>query len=92
MSVKINKETITAKGEELLKQMDDIVKRGIKEGNIRKVTLKNPNGEPIASLSLTALSISFGLTFLLAPILPILASAAALATDCTIEIEKISGK
>jgi len=75
-----NTEEFTINGEELIGKVKDI----IKQGNAKKITIKGKEGNEILSFPVT-----IGLVGLvLAPILAALGAVAALATECTIVIEK----
>jgi len=70
---KVNGEMLLAKIKELLK-----------EGNIRKITIKDKEGNIILSFPLT-----FGVVgAVLAPILAAVGAVAALVTECTISVER----
>ena len=67
-------------GEEVLKKVKEI----IKEGNARKIIIKNESGEEIISIPLT-----FGAVgVILAPALAAIGTVAALVTKCTIVVVK----
>jgi hypothetical protein len=67
-------------GEELLKK----VKALIAEGNIRKITIKNKNGDPIVIFPLT-----FGVVgAVISPVLAAIGALAALISECTISVER----
>lgn len=70
------------KGEELVSKAKEL----IKEGNIRKISIKNKDGKTIASFPLT-----FGLLgTVIAPVLASISAIAALVSECTISVEKIT--
>lgn len=73
-------ETIQVKGEELLAK----VKALIKEGNVRKITILDKDGNTILSLPLTAGVVGV----VLAPVLAAVGAVAALITDCTIKVDR----
>jgi len=73
-------EEFKVKGEELLKKIQEL----IKEGNIRKITIKNKDGSEIMSFPLTLGVIGV----VLAPILAAVGALAALVTECTISVER----
>lgn len=73
-------EEFKVKGEELLKKIQDL----IKEGNIRKITIKNKDGAEIMAFPLTLGVIGA----VLAPILAAVGAIAALVTECTISVER----
>jgi hypothetical protein len=67
-------------GEELLKK----VKHIIKEGNVRRITIKNKDGKPIVEIPLT-----YGIVgAVLLPPLAAVSAIAALVTECTIAVER----
>ena len=67
-------------GEDLLEKLKSI----IKEGNARKVTIKGKDGNEIISFPVTV-----GVAgIVLAPVFAAVATIAALATECTIVIER----
>ena len=67
-------------------QVVDIVKRLVKEGSVRRITVKNRKGRVIFDLPLAA---GFASVALL-PGLVLLGSAAAFLTECTLSIERDS--
>jgi hypothetical protein len=74
------KEEFVVSGENLLKE----IKKLIKEGNVRKVTIKNKQGDPIIVIPFTV-----GLVgALLAPPLAAVGAIAALVTECTLSVER----
>ena len=74
-------EEIRASGEELLAA----VKKLIREGNVRRITIKNEAGRVLIDIPLT-LGV---LGALLAPQLAALGAIAALVTNCTIIVERV---
>lgn len=74
------KETIKVKGENLLKTVKDLVK----EGNVRRITIKDKNGKQIIIVPLTIGVI--GAVF--APALAAIGAIAALVTECSITVER----
>ena len=75
-----NRETFETHGENLLKKVKEL----IEEGNIRKISIHNKEGEEIMSFPLT-----FGVVgTLLAPVLAGIGAVAALIGDCTITVER----
>ena len=74
------KEEFKIKGEELLAKIKAI----IKEGNARKVTIKDKEGKEILSFPVT---VGVG-AIALVPVFAAIGAIAALATDCTIIVEK----
>jgi len=75
-----NRETFETHGENLLKKVKEL----IEEGNIRKISIHNKDGEEIMSFPLT-----FGVVgTLLAPVLAGIGAVAALIGDCTITVER----
>ena len=74
------KEKIDVEGKDLLSK----IKKLIKEGNVKKITVLNSDGESVLKIPVTA-----GLVVLvLAPFLTIIAALATYAVDYTLEIER----
>ena len=73
-------ETIKVQGGQLLDQM----KKLIEEGNVRRVIIKQ-EGRTIAEFPLTVGVIGA----VLAPMLAAVGAIAAVATDCTVEVERV---
>lgn len=65
-------------------QVVEKVKQLIKEGNVRRVIIKNEKGESIMEFPVTAGVVGV----LLLPTLAALGAAAALMTQCTIAVER----
>ena len=78
---KVRTEEFKVNGEEVMAK----VKALIKEGNIRRITIKNKEGQSVVEIPLTVGVVG---TVLAAP-LAALGAAAALLTECTIAVEKI---
>lgn len=74
------KEEFKVNGEELLGK----VKQIIKEGNVRRISVKNKDGKTIIELPLTIGVVGAAL----APILAAVGAIAALVTECTIVVER----
>jgi len=74
------KEEFRVSGEELVEKIKEI----IKEGNARKIIIKNEDGESVVEFPLTVGAIGA----LIAPILAAVGAIAALLTKCTIVVEK----
>ena len=67
-------------GEELLRK----VKQLIKEGNVRRITIKNKDGKTLIEIPLT-----IGLVgAVVAPVLAAVGALAALVSECTITVER----
>lgn len=78
------KEEIKVKGEQLLQKVKEL----IQEGNVRKISIKNKEGNVVIEFPLT-----FGvLGAVLAPILAAVGAIAALLTECTISVERAPKK
>lgn len=77
---KTNKEYFKVSGDELLSKVKEI----IKEGNARRIIIKNEKDETILEFPLTVGAIGI----VLAPIFAAVGTLAALATHCTIVVEK----
>ncbi len=74
------KEEFRVSGEELVKKIKEI----IKEGNARRIIIKNEDGKSVAEFPLTVGAVGA----LVAPILAAVGAIAALLTKCTIVVEK----
>lgn len=73
-------ESFKVSGENLLKKVKEL----IKEGNVRKITIKDKNGKELVSFPLT-----FGVVgAVIAPILAAVGAIAALIGECTISVER----
>jgi hypothetical protein len=66
-------------------QIVDAVKKAVHEGNVRRVVIKHHDGRPIAEFPLTVGVIGV----VLAPMFAALGAIAGVATDCTLEIERV---
>jgi len=77
---KTNKEYFKVSGDELLSKVKEI----IKEGNARRIIIKNEKDDTILEFPLTVGAIGI----VLAPIFAAVGTLAALATHCTIVVEK----
>jgi len=74
------KEEFKVSGEDITEKIKEI----IKEGNARRIIIKNEDGESVAEFSLTIGAVGA----LLLPILAAVGAIAALLTNCTIIVEK----
>lgn len=74
------KEEFKVSGEEIVEK----IKKIIKEGNARRIIIKNEDGESVAEFPLTVGAVGA----LIAPILAAVGAIAALLTKCTIVVEK----
>ncbi|MBU4227273.1 DUF4342 domain-containing protein [bacterium] len=74
------KEEFKVSGEGIVEKIKEI----IKEGNARKIIIKNEDGESVAEFPLTVGAVGA----LVAPILAAVGAIAALLTKCTIVVEK----
>ena len=74
------KEEFKVSGEDIIGKIKEI----IKEGNARKIIIKNEDGESVAEFPLTIGAVGA----LVAPILAAVGAIAALLTNCTIIVEK----
>lgn len=77
---KSNHESFKVSGDEILKKVKEI----INEGNARKIIIKNDKDETVMEFPLTIGAIGI----VLAPIYAAIGTLAALATNCTIIVEK----
>ena len=80
MDEKKKTEEFKVSGEELMAKIKAI----IREGNARKVTIKDKEGKEILSFPLTVGVVGIAL----APIFAAVATITALATECTIVVER----
>ena len=73
-------EEFKVSGEDVLKKIKEI----LREGNARKIIIKNENGETLVELPLTVGAVGA----LIAPVLAAVGAIAALVAKCTIVVEK----
>lgn len=73
-------ETFKVTGESLLKKVNEL----IKEGNVRKVTIKDKNGKILVDFPLTLGVVGAAI----APVLAAIGAIAALIGECTISVER----
>jgi len=84
MVVKKTEESFKVTGKNLLKKVKEL----IKEGNIRKITIKDKDGK-----ALIVLPLSIGVVgAFIAPVLAAVGAIAALVTECTISVERTAPK
>lgn len=76
----MKKEEFKVSGEELLAKIKEL----IKEGNIRRIIIKNEKSETLVEIPLSYAVVGA----LLAPTLAAVGAIAALVTKCTIVVEK----
>jgi hypothetical protein len=81
---KSNRESFRVSGDEILSKVKEI----IKEGNARRIIIKNEKDEIIMEFPLTIGAIGV----VLAPIFAAVGTLTALATHCTIIVEKRNGE
>jgi hypothetical protein len=77
---KTKEESFSVKGEDLLKKVKEI----IREGNVRKITIKDKSGKELIVLPLTLGVV--GAVF--APALAAVGAIAALVAECSITVER----
>jgi len=78
---KFRTEEFRVDGEELIAKIKNLVK----EGNIRRITIKNKEGKTVFEIPLT-----FGVVgALIAPQLAAIGAIAALVTEATVVVEKV---
>lgn len=65
-------------------QVTQKVKELLREGNIRRITIKNKEGKTVLEVPLTVGVVGA----VIAPTLAAIGAAAALLTDCTIAVER----
>jgi hypothetical protein len=74
------KDTYKLKGEEIVSKVKEI----IKEGNARRIIIKNEEGKSVMELPVTVGVVSV----LVAPYLAAVGALAAVLTNCTVEVER----
>lgn len=74
------KESFKVDGQEIVAKVKEL----IREGNARRIIIKNEAGETLIEIPLTIGAVGA----LLAPVLAAVGAIAALVTNCTIEVEK----
>lgn len=78
--IKIRSESFKVSGENLLKRVKEL----IKEGNVRRITIKDKSGKELVTFPLT-----FGVVgAVVAPMLAAIGALAALIGECTISVER----
>jgi len=80
MTTKKKNETFTIKGDELLSKFKEL----IREGNVRKITIKDKVGKTVVVIPLTVGVVGA----VIAPVLAAVGAIAALLTECTISVER----
>lgn len=74
------KETYEVRGEEVLKKVKEL----IKEGNVRRIIIKDKKGKVLVEFPLTIGVVGA----VLAPVLAAVGAIAALVAECTISVER----
>jgi integral membrane sensor domain MASE1 len=74
------KEEFKVSGEEVLKKVKEL----IKQGNIRRIIIKNEKGDTLVEIPLTFAVVGA----VIAPVLAAVGALAALVTNCTIIVER----
>jgi len=77
---KITKEEFKVSGEDVVKKVKEIIKKG----NARRIIIKNEEGKTIIEIPLTLGVVGA----VLLPVLAAVSAVAVLLTDCTIIVEK----
>jgi len=77
---KTKKEEFKVSGDEVVKKVKELIKKG----NARRIIIKNESGETLVEIPLTFAVIGA----VIAPILAAVGALAALVTKCTIVVEK----
>lgn len=75
-----SRDEFSVKGEELLSKVKELVR----EGNVRRIIIKDEHGKTIVEIPLTVGVVGV----LLAPALAAVGAVAALVADCTISVER----
>jgi hypothetical protein len=74
-------ETYSTRGEHLLARVKEL----IREGNVRRIIIKNDDGRTLLELPLSVGVVGAAL----APALAAIGAVAALVADCTIEVQRV---
>jgi Domain of unknown function (DUF4342) len=77
---KVQIEKIKVFGEDAMKKVNEI----IREGNVRRISIKDKNGKTIAEFPLTLGVVGAAL----APVVAAIGAIAALVSDCTLMVER----
>jgi hypothetical protein len=77
---KKTEETFYVNGEELIKKVKEL----IREGNVRKITIKDKEGKNVVVIPLTLGVIGA----VISPVLAAVGALAALMTECSISVER----
>lgn len=80
MKSKRKEETYHVHGEELLKKVKEL----IREGNVRKITIKDKEGKTVMVFPLTLGVVGA----VISPVLAAVGALAALITECSISVER----
>lgn len=80
MTKQTKKESYKVEGVNLLEKVKDL----IKEGNVRRIIVKDKNGKTLVEFPLTIGVVGT----VLAPVLAAIGAIAALITECTLTVEK----
>lgn len=81
---KTKTETYEVSGEKLVQKVKEL----IKEGNVRRVTIKTKDGKELLSFPLTV-GVTVGVVgVIVAPVLAAIGAIAALVAECTIVVER----
>ncbi len=80
-------EELKVKGSELVARIKELVK----EGNVRKLTIKKETGEILFEIPLTAGVAVGGAVTLMAPVIAAIGAGAALLTNVRLEIHRTDG-
>ncbi len=75
-------EEIEVKGSELVARVEKLVR----EGNVRRIIIKKPDGDVLVEIPLTAGAVVGGTFILLAPVLAALGALAALLAQVRVEV------
>lgn len=84
MTEKTTQEEFKVKGEDLLAKVKEI----IREGNVRRLIIKDRDGKTLIEIPLTVGVVGI----ILAPALAAVGAIAALVTECTILVERTEEK
>lgn len=75
-----SQETFSMKGDQLIEKIKSLVR----EGNVRRIIIKDKDGKSLAEFPLTLGVVGIAI----APVLAAIGAIAALVTECTVTVER----
>ncbi len=70
-------------------ELVNLVKKLVKEGNVRRVIIRKPNGEILIEVPLAAGAVVGGVVVLAAPVLAALGALAALLAEVKVQVVRV---